>query len=760
MKFLFYCFVSILIAGLGYCTKIQAQNLPAGYIGTVNETVTNTYQLFSYSFTASATGVDYVGLAFRQDPGYWSVGSLKLTAGSGTSNLLLNGNLQYGGSTSTGLQAPADWGVWYQNGTYPAAAGTWFAPGSGWMGSTTSGLGVNTGSSGSWIDGAVGSFDGIYQGFNATAGTTYNFSFYSSGSNPYSNPSIMIGVYAGACASGSSVFSCTPAATAGFTALATPAQTAGTGGAPTIVSQATTSTTSSTIISGSQQQTITTPTITYTWSDGTTTTGQGSATTTVVSNSAFTGVHFGSSQVADTQWNVSACMYTTTCQIYSTNPGGTYETGSWHAITSTQYVTFIPNTGSDSATNPWTMILVNADGTFSALGTGRVLVQGSDSSGHIYLFFTNNNLNGTLLSGNLGLTGQGMTFSGTANPTAAQTNTLSSNMSSSPLTAGQTGGTGATSAPTVVSTTNTTITTTTVSGSTTYTYSQPVTITTYSDNSTTTVNNGTATLISTTVTGGSSTITSTQQSFVTGVSSRMPGAGSNSIYINQTGTGDNINITQVGAGNKIDGATNTGNSIGYATAAPITGGSNHITVRQHGNNNLMDVAALGGSNTLNLNQGTDSSGNYTGLDQGGHYQFDYVNGTGNNVTVVQENTATGSGQFSSLAVVGNLNTVGITQTGNAQKQLFASVSGNSNTVTTTQTGTSTAYLNISVSGNGNSAVVSQTNTGASGANNASITLVNAGAPASVNLTQTGGQNYSISQTCATTCGTVTVRQGN
>lgn len=237
----------------------------------------------------------------------------------------------------------------------------------------------------------------------------------------------------------------------------------------------------------------------------------------------------------------------------------------------------------------------------------------------------------------------------------------------------------------------------------------------------------------------------------------MPGLTNNVIYINQTGNGDAINITQVGAGNRLDGAT--------ATAAIITGGSNHITVRQgdptaHTGNNLIDLASIGGNNTLNLDQGTSSTGTATGSDHGGHYQYDYVNGTGNNLTVVQENTVANAGQFASVTINGNLNTVGITQTGTARNQLFASVTGNSNTVTTSQTGTSASYISVSATGNSNSATVTQSNTGASGANSASISLVNSGAPASVNLTQTGGQSYSVTQTCYTTCGTITVRQGN
>lgn len=758
MKRILSIFFFLITLCLGvHSQTVNAGDLPSGYLGSVLNYSYGT-QLYSYTYTPTTSGVDYVGFAFRQDPGYWTFTSPSVTAGNSSTNLLQNGNLQYGGGLSVNttnygtqyIQAPSDWGVWYQTGIYPSAAGYW--------------------SPGQWYDGAVGSYDGIYQGINVTAGVTYHISFDLSGTNASSNPSIEVGTYMGQCASGTSVFTCVPTASASMSAIAAPQATQGVGGAPapvvpTVVSTNTTNATS-TLIVGNNQVTVTTSTTVTTYSDGSTTTTVGSPTQTTLSNSAFTGVHFGASQVADTQWNVSACTQTATCQIYSTSPGGTYETGSWRAIGATQYITFIPNTGTDSGTNPWTMILVNADGTFTSLGTGLVLVQGVASNGNIYLFFTNSSYNGTLLSGNLGLTsGMAVTFTGTANPTPTQTNTLAGGMSATPLTTGQTGGTGGVVAPTVVSTASSVITTTTTSGSTVYTYSQPVIITTWSDGTHTQANNGSATLISTTVSGGSSSITTNQQTFINSVTAVMPGSGGNSIYINQTGTGDSINITQVGHGNKIDGATSTSSGPGFTIAAPVSGGGNHITIRQgdpvaHSGNNLIDLAATGGNNTLNLNQGTDSNGNATGLDQGGHYQFDYINGSSNTITVVQENTGVGAGQFSSLAVVGNLNTVGITQTGNAQKQLFASVSGNSNNITTSQTGTSAAYLNISATGNGNLATVTQNNTGASGANTANITLVNAGAPASVNLTQTGGQSYSISQTCATTCGTVTVRQGN
>lgn len=210
---------------------------------------------------------------------------------------------------------------------------------------------------------------------------------------------------------------------------------------PTLVSTTTTNQTKN-IIVGTQSQTITTPVTTKTYSDGSTVVTNGTSTTTVNSTAAFTGVKFGPAQVADTQWNVQACTQTNSCQIYSTAPGTTYNTGSPTSIASGQYVTFVPNNGNDKATLPWTMLLVNSsDGTYTSLGNSKILVEGMEN-GKIYLFVDNGQYNGTLLSANIGLTGQGMTFTGIQNPTVAQTNTDASMMSTSPLAAGQTGGTG------------------------------------------------------------------------------------------------------------------------------------------------------------------------------------------------------------------------------------------------------------------------------------------------------------------------------
>lgn len=212
--------------------------LPSGYIGAIQGGNTaNQFGTYSYNFTPSVSGSQYVGFAFRQDPAYWTFGDVKLTSLGGSSNLLLNGNMQYGGNVTVNttnyqgmVNAPANWGIWYQSGTYPAAAGQWYSSGTGWNGSTA---GVNSGISGSWIDGAVGSFDGIYQGVNLTAGTTYTLSFKALSNNVANTSSVQLGAYAGPCSSlTASIFTCTPASSSGFSATATPNDTQTAGGAP------------------------------------------------------------------------------------------------------------------------------------------------------------------------------------------------------------------------------------------------------------------------------------------------------------------------------------------------------------------------------------------------------------------------------------------------------------------------------------------------------------------------------------------------
>jgi hypothetical protein len=194
----------------------QAQNFPDNSIsnGPVPYSTPGQWQNYSYTFTATTTGANYVGFAFRQVPAYWTFTNVDVYTANPTSNLMYNGNMASGGQVPNNyMYAPTGWGIWYQTGSVPSAAGSWQNGGN------------PSGTGGVWYDGAVQSYDGIYQAFNATAGTTYTVTFQLSGDNSTASPEIGIGVYAGACGGGTTVFNCAPAT--GFTPLATPDQTAG-----------------------------------------------------------------------------------------------------------------------------------------------------------------------------------------------------------------------------------------------------------------------------------------------------------------------------------------------------------------------------------------------------------------------------------------------------------------------------------------------------------------------------------------------------
>jgi hypothetical protein len=289
-----------------------AGTMPGGYIGRVLNNTPATWQTYSFTFTPSSTGANYVMLSFRQDPAYWSVDNIKVTAAGSTTNLLKNGGMDTGGvitaQTNNGptqVSTPTNWGVAYQAGIYPGAAGQW--------------------NSGIWYDGAVGSFDAIYQGVNLTAGVTYTLSFMVAGDNTADSSlsgAVQLGVYAGPCGSLSMApDQCSLPSNSGYTTLATPQEGASAGGAPaapTVVSTSTSNSTSSSsstsntfgqtlvndvsysngtisndngVVYGSSSTvtttTVTTPVTTTNWSDGTTTSSNGSSSTSVSANTTY-----------------------------------------------------------------------------------------------------------------------------------------------------------------------------------------------------------------------------------------------------------------------------------------------------------------------------------------------------------------------------------------------------------------------------------------------------------------------------------------
>ena len=275
-----------------------AGTMPGGYIGRILNNNPGQSQNYSFTYTPGQTGSQYIQLALRQDPAFWTVTNVSLTAGGSSTNLLQNGNFATGGTitaqTNNGamsVNTPTYWGVAYQAGIYPGAAGNW--------------------SPGQWYDGAVGSFDAIYQGVTLTAGVTYTITITVSGDNTSStnlDGDVQLGVYAAPCGSLTlSPDQCTLPSNSGYTTLATPQEGASAGGppaAPTVVSTSTSNSVSTTTSVGATTTatnpytfgnqtftvigsstpttttTTTTPVTTTNWSDGSTTTSNGSSTTT------------------------------------------------------------------------------------------------------------------------------------------------------------------------------------------------------------------------------------------------------------------------------------------------------------------------------------------------------------------------------------------------------------------------------------------------------------------------------------------------
>lgn len=253
-----------------------------------------------------------------------------------------------------------------------------------------------------------------------------------------------------------------------------------------------------------------------------------------------------------------------------------------------------------------------------------------------------------------------------------------------------------------------------------------------------------------------SNITAAQQTRRDSAAVRRQSVGGNSIYIDQVGDSNTINITQQGNNNQIKG-------VGQQNAT-VQGNSNNVTIRQ-GNptgvstgKNLLELKVVGDSNTLNLNQGVNQNGTADASDSNNHYQMLNLSGSNNTVTTVQKDSASGTGHFMENTVSGSNNIIDLKQSNSGSKILFTNVNGNSNNIGVTQKDSGTHYLDVGLTGNGHTVNVSQEG---AGNHRATISLNNAGASGTINLNQLGstGQIYSIQQSCTTSgCG-ATITQG-
>lgn len=177
----------------------------------------------------------------------------------------------------------------------------------------------------------------------------------------------------------------------------------------------------------------------------------------------------------------------------------------------------------------------------------------------------------------------------------------------------------------------------------------------------------------------------------------------NEIYIEQVGSNSTLTITQDGVSNKI------GTPLDPVF---IGGGSNTLTIDQIGSGNelvmtvngastTVSVSVLGSNNVSNITCGTAMSASCSGGDI-------QQNITGDNNTVTQTLGA-GGAHTSVLTVTGDTNTVTHTSTNTGAVNVNYTVFGDTNNVSITTSGTTAKTVNATTTGNGNTVTIVQTN---------------------------------------------------
>ena len=267
--------------------------------------------------------------------------------------------------------------------------------------------------------------------------------------------------------------------------------------------------------------------------------------------------------------------------------------------------------------------------------------------------------------------------------------------------------------------------------------------------------------VTSTTTGTSGGITSAQSTSRSSARTRSDSFSDNSVYIDQVGDNNTVVIEQDGnATNTIRGIYSTGDDKGL-----IQGNSNTIEMRQGADtstaSNLIEFKIIGSSNDVLLYQDRLNTGYEDTQAGGGHTIILDLNGSSNDIDIIQRNNySTNGGHFVDLEVIGSSNGINLKQISDYSKDIFGKVTGSNNSITVYQHEDSNKYLDFDLTGNGHTLDVEQKGTGA---HNAEITLINGSAPSTVNLLQQGtlDQSYSLEQTCYTLGGcSVDVTQGS
>ena len=227
-------------------------------------------------------------------------------------------------------------------------------------------------------------------------------------------------------------------------------------------------------------------------------------------------------------------------------------------------------------------------------------------------------------------------------------------------------------------------------------------------------------------------ITSTQQTKVT--NTQATSQNNNKIYINQSGTGIQLNITQDGDDNLVIGPDLT-------AAGQLTGDNIELTITQTNNNNIIGIDIDGNSNDVDITQNLNQSALID------------ITGASNTLNLNQTHLNNNGEHFADIKIIGSSNVLDIDQTETGDKVLFLDIDG-SNNVTVDQKGTGNHFLDVTLT-DGHTIDVTQDG---SGNHNAELNL--SGNNTTLNLTQDSStaQNYYLHQNCTNTSCSATVTQ--
>ena len=227
-------------------------------------------------------------------------------------------------------------------------------------------------------------------------------------------------------------------------------------------------------------------------------------------------------------------------------------------------------------------------------------------------------------------------------------------------------------------------------------------------------------------------ITSAQQTIVTNTQATTQN--NNYIYITQSGSGIELNVTQDGDDNLVIGPN-------LSSAGQIEGDNIELTITQTNDNNIIGIDIDGNANDVDITQNLNQSAIID------------ITGASNTLNLNQTHLSNSGEHFASITIVGSSNVMDIDQTESGDKILFLDVDG-SNNVTVDQKGTGDHFLDVTLT-DGHTIDVTQDG---SGDHNGTLNL--SGNNTSITLTQdsSSDQNYYLEQNCTSSSCSATVTQ--